>query len=115
MDRLRICPKRSDWGEERASRAFSVRLVGYLSADPIWDLGRSAYDFERPLWIAWAGTEQECRAFSANVRTGRRFRRHQVTGKRELERENLEIPKSAGSESERRFRAWAKGSAEAWI
>lgn len=91
MDELRICPKRTDSGEERKSRAFSVRLIGWYEADPIWDLGRSADRVTRPLWISWCGTEQEVKAFSANVRTGRKIQRW--TGSRQ--QEQIDVPKSA--------------------
>jgi hypothetical protein len=55
------------------TRSFSVHLLGFLSADPLWDPGgdRSA---GRPVWLAYLGTESETQAFTANLRAGRKAR-----------------------------------------
>lgn len=97
MDRLVVCPSQRDDEEGRKSRAFSTRLIGYISADSLWDFGRSADGWERPAWIAYTGTEQEVRAFTANLRTGRKVRRTEwISEYRSNEKEQIETPKSAG-------------------
>ncbi len=88
MDELIVCPKEG----ERVSRAFSVRLVGYVTADPMWELGRSGAKARRPVWLSYMGTEAQVRAFTANARKGRRLQR--VEG-RFNDHETLEVPKSA--------------------
>jgi len=55
-------------GKGRASktRRFSVRLLGFISADPLWESGSG--DETRPVWISYLGTESESQAFTANFR-----------------------------------------------
>ena len=65
-------------------RQFTVTLLGYLCADSMWDLGRGKT--KRPVWIAYTGADQACRAFTANFRGGRKAK---ASGDR------FEIPKSA--------------------
>src|SRR6476646_6183503 len=48
------------------SRAFSVRLLAFLSADRLWTCGATAAI--HPTWVAYYGTDQESRAFTANFR-----------------------------------------------
>jgi len=92
MDRLIVCPKAND--DSGKSRAFSVRLIGYIIANRLWELGSGASDTcLRPVWLAFTGTTQECRAFQANVRTGRKIRRMKETDR--WGKEQLEIPRSA--------------------
>lgn len=52
------------------TRVFSVRLLGHLAANRLWEPGGSAKAV-RPVWIAYLGTDQESRAFTANFRAGR--------------------------------------------
>lgn len=97
MDRLIVSPSQRDDEEGRKSRAFQTRLIGYISADSCWDLGRTADNWERPVWISYTGTEAECRAFTANLRTGRKVRRTEwVSEHRSNDREQIEIPRSSG-------------------
>ncbi len=65
---LRIA--RQDGRVEAKSRAFSARLLGYLTADALWDGGCSSSP-RRPVWLSYFGTEQETRAVTANLRSGR--------------------------------------------
>ena len=51
------------------TRAFSVSLLGYVTADALWE-GGSCDNLIRPVWIACFGTEQESRVFFANFRSG---------------------------------------------
>jgi len=54
---------------QRKSRVFSVRLLGYLAANALWDAPTSGNHI-RPAWIAYLGTDQELRPFTANFRGG---------------------------------------------
>jgi len=58
--------------EEGKSREFSATLLSYVEADPLWEAGRNSGDTIRPLWMMLCGSEQELRAFVANLRTGRK-------------------------------------------
>jgi len=64
-DTLTIEPKKAG-GKGRTLR---VQLLGMLTADRFWEgSSRTAY---RPIYLAYAGTYQTVRAFTANLRTGR--------------------------------------------
>jgi hypothetical protein len=60
-------------GGSKKSRAFSVHLLGYLSAPALWD-ARGDSSAERPIWLAYFGTDRESQPFTANLRGGRRAR-----------------------------------------
>jgi hypothetical protein len=67
--------------------------LGYVLADDLWELGSGAKDRQhRPVFLAYAGTDQASRAFSANLRAGRPA----VIADRSSLVTKLEIPKSAG-------------------
>jgi hypothetical protein len=55
------------------TRTFSVHLLGYLAADSLWEPGGNA-STERPVWVAYFGTERESHPFTANFRVGRKAR-----------------------------------------
>jgi len=55
-------------GRSKKTRVFSVRLLGLVEADPLWDSG--AADEVRPVWISYLGTDSESQAFTANFRGG---------------------------------------------
>ena len=65
-------------------REFTVTLLAHVCADQLWELGGAKA--ERPIWIAYAGPDQTCRAFTANFRWGRPAK---AGGDR------IEIPKSS--------------------
>lgn len=88
MDRLEVEPAKG----QKKSRAFSVALIGRVSANALWEMGRNG-SCERPVLMMYAGTEQECRAFTANLRTGRRVIHRSEKGRQEAV---IEIPKSSG-------------------
>lgn len=82
-------PKR----EGQKSRSFSVELLAYVLANDLWELGSGAKERSyRPVFIAYAGTDQGSRAFSANLRCGRPAA---VTGNSSLTT-RFEVPRSAG-------------------
>jgi hypothetical protein len=79
--------------EGQKSRSFSVELLAYVLANDLWELGAGGKERNhRPVFMAFAGTDQASRAFSANLRSGRPAvvagHSHQVT--------KFEVPKSAG-------------------
>jgi len=55
-------------GRSKKTRVFSVRLLGYIEADRLWETG--ATDDVRPVWISYLGTDSETQAFTANFRVG---------------------------------------------
>jgi hypothetical protein len=55
------------------TRTFSVQLLGYMTADALWDPGGDG-SAERPVWLAYFGTERESHPFQANLRAGRKAR-----------------------------------------
>jgi len=77
---IRSEPKKNP---EAKTHTFSVQLLGFLTADPLWEPGGNGSAF-RPVWIAYAGTERESSPFTANFRAGR---------KAGTTSEALEIPK----------------------
>ena len=52
---------------------FSTHLLGYLTAEALWDPGGDD-SAERPVWLAYFGTEQETQPFTANLRAGKKAR-----------------------------------------
>lgn len=75
----------------RKTRQFSVTLLGWVGADRWWQSG-STERSTRPVWMAYAGSESAVRAFTANLRKGRKAalaRYHSVD-------DSFEIPKSSG-------------------
>jgi hypothetical protein len=82
-------PKR----EGQKSRSFGVELLAYVLANDLWELGSGAKDrFLRPVLLAYAGTDQASRAFSANLRNGRPAT---VVANSSLTT-RFEVPRSAG-------------------
>lgn len=71
-------------GRGKKTRTFSVRLLGYLKANSLWDCGLG--DEVRPAWIAYLGTESESQAFTSNFRGGR---------KAETQSQTFKLPRSA--------------------
>lgn len=62
---LRIEPQKEGKG-----RTFTANLISYVTADSLWD--QSAGDGTRPVWLCYAASEGEVRAFTANLRMGRK-------------------------------------------
>ena len=56
---------------EAKTRTFSVQLLGFLTADLLWEPGGNG-TVHRPVWIAYAGTDRESHPFTANLRGGRK-------------------------------------------
>ncbi len=82
-------PKR----EGQKSRSFSVELLAYVLANDLWELGSGGKErCNRPVLMAYAGTEQASRAFSANLQGGRPA----VVGGPSGLSSRFEIPRSAG-------------------
>jgi hypothetical protein len=79
--------------EGQKSRSFSVELLAYVLANDLWELGAGGKErHHRPVFMAYAGTDQASRAFSANLRSGRPA---VVAGNSHLVT-RFEVPKSAG-------------------
>lgn len=69
------------------SRRFQASLLTYLTCDSLWDLGQAGKAL-RPVWITYMASHEMARAFTANLRGGRKAK---VTGCSDV----LEVPKSA--------------------
>jgi hypothetical protein len=52
------------------SRQFSAELLAYVTADSLWPGGQADTDNLRPIWAMLGGSEQELRAFVANLQLG---------------------------------------------
>ncbi len=66
MEILRIEPRE----EDTKGRVFRATLLSYVTADRLWS--GSGGGGIRPAMLTYAGTESECRAFTANLRMGRK-------------------------------------------
>ncbi|HEV3074633.1 MAG TPA: hypothetical protein VHB47_09475 [Thermoanaerobaculia bacterium] len=83
--------------EGRKSRIFRAELVCFVTANRLWELGATAKEgILRPVLLAYAATEQEARAFTANLRTGRPI----VEDTRSSSKLRFELPRSAGFQLE---------------
>jgi hypothetical protein len=79
--------------EGRKSRVFRADLLCVVTANRLWELGGSAKEHTvRPVLMAYAATEQESRAFTANLRSGRPA----VDDTDRPTKLRFEIPRSAG-------------------
>lgn len=67
MRYLRIEPQAG-----RKGRTFSANLLGFVTADQLWEGGRTSTDVIRPVWLCFAASEGEVRPFTANLRLGRK-------------------------------------------
>jgi hypothetical protein len=78
--------------EGQKSRTFSVELLAWVLANPLWELGGTAKErVYRPAFLAFAGTSSASRSFVANLQGGRpALEGTQGSGLR------FEIPRSAG-------------------
>jgi hypothetical protein len=75
------------------SRSFSAELLAIVAANSLWPSGETAPDGTlRPLLVAYAASDLQARAFTANLRAGRPAR----STDRRPDRLRFEIPRSAG-------------------
>lgn len=58
-------------GPEGKTRTFSVDLIAEIEADHMWSGGNTSSNTSRPVWMAYAGSEQQSRMFSANFLQGK--------------------------------------------
>lgn len=59
-------------GAEGKGRSFSALLLGHLTANHLWEGGRTETKATRPVWLQFAASEDTMRPFLANIRTGRK-------------------------------------------
>jgi hypothetical protein len=69
------------------SRTFSVHFLGFLTANALWEPGGDG-SAERPIWLAYFGTDSESQPFTANLRGGKKARADAA--------DIFEIPKRGG-------------------
>jgi hypothetical protein len=90
--------------EGQKSRRFRADLLAVVVAPRLWQLGATAKDGTlRPVFLAYAATDAESRAFTANLRTGRPAAEDGGS----TPRLRFEIPRSAGFRFEAHSRAGA--------
>ncbi len=92
MREVQIVPQQQGKG-----RTFRAVLLAAVEADLLWSGGMTATENQRPVWAMFAGSDQELRAFMANLTGGRKaslVRENQGYSRRKDE--CLEILKSAG-------------------
>jgi hypothetical protein len=66
---------RNVWIEPKSEgkgRTFRAVLLATVEADLLWSGGASGSDNMRPVWAMFGGSDQELRAFMANLTSGRR-------------------------------------------
>jgi len=82
---------------EGKGRTFEALLLASVAANPFWPGGATGSDNFRPVWAMFAGSDQELRAFMANLTLGRKatFSGTGYTGYRHRQ-SVLELLKSAG-------------------
>lgn len=76
--------------KEGKGRVFSSLLLSYIEADFLWEGGKAQTDTHRPIWMMFAGSDNELRPFIANLQVGRKA----DIGHRSNEK--FEVLKSAG-------------------
>jgi hypothetical protein len=78
--------------EGQKSRTFSVELLAWVLANPMWELGSTSKEnTHRPVFLAFAGSSSAARSFQANLQGGRVA----AEAARSYGRQ-FEIPRSAG-------------------
>ncbi len=85
---LTITHERKSKGRVIKSRCFQAKLLTYLTADRLWALGQAGQAL-RPVWITYAAPHEMGRAFTANLRGGRKAKLRPAAN------EVLELPRSA--------------------
>jgi hypothetical protein len=81
---------------EGKGRSFRAVLLASVEADLLWTGGQTGSDNLRPVWAMFAGSEQELRAFVANLTTGRKAIFPKNNRYSRAKDDQLEILKSAG-------------------
>jgi hypothetical protein len=78
--------------EGQKTRTFSVDLLAWVLANPIWSLGSTSKErTHRPVFLAFAGSTSAARAFQANLQAG-----HTAAEPNRAYGLRFEIPRSAG-------------------
>ena len=91
MQEIFIAPSETGKG-----RTFAALMLAGVEADGLWPGGRTATEIMRPVWAMFGGSDQELRAFAANLQTGRKAVFGKTGGYRSRHDEKLEFLKSAG-------------------
>ena len=81
---------------EGKGRTFRATLLACVESDLLWQGGLNSGDNIRPVWAMFCGSDQELRAFAANLQMGRKITlMGQRNGYRRKE-ERMEFMKSSG-------------------
>lgn len=91
MKRLIIEPK-----TEGKGRSFEALALAWVTADTLWPGGNNGNSI-RPVWLMFAGSPEQLRAFSANLISGRKAQVLDLNSSRyEKHPPQMELLKSAG-------------------
>jgi hypothetical protein len=80
---------------EGKGRSFSATLLASVEADLLWPGGHTAGETIRPVWAMFAGSDQEMKAFVANLTMGRKATMPRDGYYRRGKEERMEFLKSA--------------------
>lgn len=83
--------------KKKKTRRFSAILLGYITADLMWEGGSAKTDDDRPIYLAVAGPPTTLNPFLANLRSGRKAVIDNKNYSRTQER--IQCLKSAGYET----------------
>jgi hypothetical protein len=81
---------------EGKGRAFHAVLLASVEADQLWAGGNTSTDNIRPVWAMFAGSDQELRAFVANLQMGRKANLQRAGYYRRGKEDRVEFLKSSG-------------------
>jgi hypothetical protein len=82
--------------EGKKGRTFRATLLASVEADLLWPGGQTVSDNSRPAWAIFGGSDQELRAFMANLSLGRKAYAPKANDYSRRKADCLEILKSSG-------------------
>lgn len=68
MRDIQIAPQ----SDSKKGRTFRATFLAAVEADLLWEGGETVTDNTRPIWAMFAGSDNELRAFMANLASGRK-------------------------------------------
>jgi hypothetical protein len=95
---MRTLSIEDDKSKDGKGRQFRANLMGYITADFLWEGGQADTQHIRPVYATLAGTEASLRPFLANIRKGRKADIRKETTYRQETDGRLELLKTAGYE-----------------
>lgn len=81
---------------EGKGRTFRATLLASVEADLLWPGGQTVSDNLRPVWAMFGGSDQELRAFMANLTLGRKAEFPKANSYSRRKADCMEVLKSSG-------------------